>query len=79
MVGPISTEQRESKLRKIKVGTALLVGLSMGLVALQGDASLPVIVGAVAVGAVLGGALAWYVFPDADAYEGREDTRNFRR
>lgn len=79
MVGPISTEERQSKLQKIKIGIAVLVGVSMGLVALQGGASLPVIGGATVAGAALGGVLAWYVFPDADAYEGREDSRSFRR
>lgn len=79
MVGPITTDERETQLFRIKVGVALLVGLSMGLVAVQGKAS-PALVGvAVVAGTVIGGALAWYVFPTADAYKGDDDSPSYRR
>lgn len=68
MVGPISQEERQSKMVQLKIGVALLVGVSGGLVALQGDASLPIIGGAVVAGTVLGVALAWYIFPSGEGY-----------
>jgi hypothetical protein len=64
----MSPEERQSKMVKLKLGVALLVGVSGGLVAVQGDASLPVIGGAVLGGTVLGAALAWYVFPSGENY-----------
>jgi heme A synthase len=68
MVGPISPEERQSKMVKLKLGVAGLVGVSGGLVAVQSDGSLPVVVGAVLAGTVLGAALAWYVFPTGENY-----------
>lgn len=68
MVGPISQEERQSKMIQLKIGVALLVGVSGGLVALQGDGSLATIGGAVLVGTVLGAALAWYIFPSGEGY-----------
>lgn len=68
MVGPMSSEERQSKMRRLKAGVGLLVGLSGGLVALQGDASPLLIGGAVLAGTALGLALAWYVFPDGSEY-----------
>jgi len=79
MVGPVSTTERQSQLTRLKVGVALLVGISMALVSLQGGASLPVLGGAFVAGTVLGGVLAWYVLPDADSYMGRDDSREFRK
>lgn len=67
MVGPISDEERERTLLYVKVGLAVLVGLSAGLIASQGDAPVEVVGAAVVVGLVVGGALAWYLVPEAAA------------
>jgi hypothetical protein len=65
MVGP-STDAADRRrfARRIRVGFALLVGASMALVALYGDAALAVVGGAFALGTAPGGALAWYAAPD---------------
>lgn len=57
-----------SKMRRLKIAIALLVGVSSGLVAIRGEASLPLVGAAVVAGTVVGAALAWYVFPDGSAY-----------
>lgn len=51
----------------MKIATILLVGLSAGLIAIQGEASFEIVLGAVVVGALVGAALVWYLFPDVDA------------
>jgi len=79
MVGPISREERASKLLRLKLGVALLVGVSAGLVAFQSGGSLPVVGVAVLAGTVFGAALAWYVFPDADTYRSLDDGPSVRR
>lgn len=71
MVGPVPTDERRSSFRRLKVGVALLVGVSAGLVAIQADASLIAVLAFVTGGTIVGAALAWYVFPSADAYRGR--------
>lgn len=68
MVGPISPEERQSKMVRLKAGVALLVGISSGLVAIQGEASIPFVAGAVIAGTVVGAVLAWYVFPSGNEY-----------
>lgn len=68
MVGPSITDaDREQFLVKLKVGFALLVGVSMGLVALYGGADLPVIVGVTVGTTVFGGLVAWIAIPDSVA------------
>lgn len=68
MVGPsVSGADRQQFLRRFRVGFALLVGVSMALVAVYGSAPLPVIAGAALGGAAVGAALAWWVFPDSIA------------
>lgn len=76
MVGPsITKEDREKFLVRLKVGFALLVGLSMGLVALWG-ASGPLVAAGVGVGgALVGGLLAEFTFPDSIAETPYEDSR----
>lgn len=64
MVEPISDEERESSNRRLKIGFAVLVGLSSGLMTLQGDPTARQIVGAAVGGLVLGVILVWFVFPD---------------
>ncbi|MFB6296981.1 MAG: hypothetical protein ABEH56_00510 [Salinirussus sp.] len=63
MVGPITDEERLSFLQKAKAGFVLLVALSAGLIALQADAGLSAIAGAVAVGGLAGIALIGVAFP----------------
>lgn len=63
MVGPVSEEDRDSFAARVKAGIVVVVGLSTGLMAVQGDAPLPLVVGAVAVGLVVGAALVRIVFP----------------
>jgi hypothetical protein len=63
MVGPVSREDRLTASRRIKVGFVVLVGLSAGLITLQGDASLLVSALAVGVGLVAGAIVVWLAFP----------------
>lgn len=67
VVDPIPNDDRLRTLRWMKLGGVLLVGLSAGLVAIQGDASPQAIAAAIAGGLLVGGVLVWYLFPDADA------------
>ncbi len=64
MVGPISDEERDAATTKVKLFFTALVGLSAGLVSLQGDPSPAMFLAAIAGGLVFGGLLIWYVFPD---------------
>ena len=66
MVDPVSDEDRERTMLYVKVGLTLLVGLSSGLIASQGETSPEVVGGAVVAGLVVGGTLAWYLVPDAE-------------
>jgi hypothetical protein len=75
MVGPISDEERSSFAFRVKVGITVLIGVSAGLITLQGDPSLPMIVGAVGGGLVVGGLLVWYLFPDGTAMTGNQGGR----
>jgi len=76
MVGPsITKADRERFLIQLKVGFALLVGLSMSLVALYGAGSLLVTLGVGVAGAVVGGLLAEFTFPDSIAETPYEDER----
>ena len=66
MVGPsISDEEREQFLFRLRVGFAVFVGLSMALVVLASNGGLSLLGGAFLGGTVVGGALAWWVFPDS--------------
>jgi len=67
MTGPISDEDRERTMTRMKVGSILLIGVSAGLITSQGDASLRVVVAAVVAGLLLGGVLVWYLFPSIEA------------
>jgi hypothetical protein len=77
MVGPsISKEDRERFLVRLKIGFALLVGLSMALVTLWGGASLLVVAGVAIAATVVGGLLAEFTIPDSIAdtpYEPERD------
>lgn len=77
MVDPVSSADRVRTLRWVKLGTVLLVGLSAGLISVQGGATIELAAGSTAAGLFVGGALVWYLFPDADAIapaaRGRDD------
>lgn len=66
MVDPISNEDRVQTLRWAKIGTVALVGVSAGLISIQGEASPELVVGTVLGGLLVGIALVWYLFPDSD-------------
>lgn len=62
MVGPsLSEEEQERSRLRLKAGFVLLVGGSAGMIAVQGDASLPIALGVVAAGLLLGVALVVYL------------------
>ncbi|MCW8172214.1 hypothetical protein [Natrialba swarupiae] len=56
-----STPDGRRSRRRLAAGFVLLVGLSGGTMALQGDASVPTIGLMTAIGLVAGGALLWYL------------------
>jgi membrane associated rhomboid family serine protease len=66
MAGPISREDRERTMTRLKLGTVLLVGVSGGLITSQGEAAWPVAAAAVVGGLVVGAALVWFLFPDLE-------------
>ncbi len=78
MAGPISQEDRQRTMTKLKVGVVLLVGLSGGLITSQGDASLRVVLAAVVGGLLVGAALVWYLFPDLETLSPGSD-REYRK
>jgi hypothetical protein len=55
MVGPISDEERSNAYRQLAIGFVVFVGLSSGLTAFWGDASLVEIVLVVFAGLIVGG------------------------
>jgi hypothetical protein len=61
MVGPPTAEQRAVSSRRLKAGIVALVGGSAGLIAVQGGASLLVVLVAVLAGLAFGGLLVWYL------------------
>ncbi|MFC7028368.1 hypothetical protein ACFQJ5_13685 [Halomicroarcula sp. GCM10025324] len=68
MVGPsITDSDRERFLVRVKIGFALLVGVSMGMVAFHGGAALPVVLGITLGTSALGGVFAWVAIPDSVA------------
>jgi len=66
MTGPVSDEERERTMTRLKVGTVLLVGLSAGLITSQGNASPVVIAAAVLSGLLVGAALVRFLFPSVE-------------
>lgn len=67
MVDPVSSGDRERTFRWLKIGTVLLVGLSAGLISVQGDAGPMFVAGAALAGLVVGAALVWYLFPSVES------------
>jgi len=66
MVGPsVTAADRERFLRRLKVGFAVLVGLSMGLVTLYSGAGLLLAGGVTVAATVVGRLLAEFTLPDS--------------
>jgi hypothetical protein len=63
MVGPTTREERRSASRRLKLGFVALVGISGGLITLQGDVSLLVSVLAVLAGLFVGVVIVAFAFP----------------
>lgn len=61
MVGPPSQAERAISGRRLKTAIVALVGGSAGLIAIQGGASLAVVLVAVVGGLALGWLLVWYL------------------
>lgn len=62
MVGPSLSEEAQDRSRtRLKAGFVLLVGVSAGMIAVQGGASLPAVLGVVVAGLVLGVVLIAYL------------------
>lgn len=76
MVGPsISKADRERFLKRLKIGFALLVGISMALVTLSTGGSPTIALGAAVAASLVGGLLAEFTVPDSIAETPYEDTR----
>jgi len=77
MVGPsITKEDREKFVVRLKVGFALLVGVSMSLVTLWGAGGPLVALGVGVAATLVGGVLAQFTFPDSIAETPYEDDRD---
>jgi hypothetical protein len=63
MVGPTTPEERRDASRRLKFGFVVLVGLSGGLITLQGDVPLLVSVLAVVAGLLVGVVMVAFAFP----------------
>ena len=80
MVGPISSAERDSFAFRVKVGLTALIALSAGLIAVQTDAPLTVVLAAIAAGAVVGAPLVWFTIPGSGGRKQREQPeRKFRK
>ncbi|MFO7927937.1 MAG: hypothetical protein ACQET5_10950 [Halobacteriota archaeon] len=66
MVDPITNDDRKRTLRWAKLATVCLVGLSAGLISIQGEAAVELVAGSVLAGLLVGTGLVWYLFPGAD-------------
>ncbi len=75
MVGPVSQEERSATFRRLKVGFVVLVGSSTGLISLQGDVAVPVVVAAIGAGLVVGALIVWLAFPAAEDFDHRSSRR----
>ncbi|WP_247009293.1 hypothetical protein [Halorientalis litorea] len=72
MVGPISNEERDEFMTRLRIGFVALVAVSAGLITLQGDPPLMVVGAAVVGGVVVGVILMWFLFPDVEYRDGQE-------
>jgi len=73
MVGPVSNEERDEFMTRLRIGFVALVAVSAGLITLQGDPSPMVVGAAVGGGVVVGVVLTWFLFPDVEYRDGREE------
>jgi hypothetical protein len=69
MVDPVSDEERERFALKLKAGFVLLVGLSAGLITLQGEVGPLGFLGATVGGVLAGAVLVRVVFPAREELE----------
>jgi hypothetical protein len=75
MVGPMSTEERSQGALKIKLAATFIVGVSMGLITLQGDVSLWVTGLVTLLGFAVGASLVWFVFPGTGEVQSKAGRR----
>ncbi|WP_276261311.1 hypothetical protein [Haloglomus litoreum] len=75
MVGPVSDEERSDAAFKIKVAIVAFVGLSAGLITLQGDGPLWMSGLAVLAGVLTGLLLVYIVFPGDGSVRSSRDRR----
>jgi membrane associated rhomboid family serine protease len=75
MVGPVSDEERSDAAFKLKAGIVLFVGLSAGLITLNGDGPLWLSGLAVVAGLLTGLLLVYIVFPGDGAVRSSRDRR----
>jgi energy-converting hydrogenase Eha subunit A len=75
VVGPISDEERSDAVVRIKIAIVLFVGLSAGLITLQGDVPLWQSGVAVVVGLLTGVLLVYIVFPGDGSVGSSRDRR----
>ena len=66
VVDPITGSDRKRTFRWVKIALIALVGLSSGLIAIQGGAGFEIVAASVVGGSALGVGLVWYLFPDID-------------
>jgi membrane associated rhomboid family serine protease len=75
VVGPVSDEERSDATFRIKAGIVLFVGLSAGLITLNGDGPLWLSGLAVVAGLLTGLLLVYIVFPGDGAVRSSRDRR----
>jgi hypothetical protein len=63
MVGPTTREERRTASRRLRLGFVALVGLSGGLITLQGDVSILLTLFAVLAGLLVGVVMVAFAFP----------------
>jgi hypothetical protein len=63
MVGPIPSTERDSLAFRVKLAFSVVIGLSAGLITLQGDVSLAVTGLVTLLGLAFGVLLTWFVVP----------------
>ncbi|RNJ26174.1 hypothetical protein [Halosegnis longus] len=80
MVGPISSEERDSFAFRVKAGLTAIVALSAGLIAVQAEASPLAILVVTLAGGVIGAPLIWLAIPGSGGREQRDPPdREFRK
>jgi len=67
VVDPISNDDRRRTLRRVRLGTVALVGVSAALMAAHAGAGVEVLAAAFGGGLLVGAALVWYLFPAVES------------